>query len=298
MEYVHCNLCGGGLTREVAALKGMKIVKCLACGLIYVNPRYGEDELGKSYQEGYLRGDDACDFGYEDYLSMKESLTAMFRRHLNKIEAIVPQKGRLLDVGCAVGFLLQEAESRGWEAWGVEISSEAARFGKKELGVRIIQGTLNDTALDGASFDVVTLFDVLEHTLNPLGELREVHRILKPGGYVFLTLPNAGSLPARIMGRYWYGYKKVKEHFYYFTPPTAKRILAESGISFVEVSRSHWSCTLGFLVSKLEPYSAALYRSARFLVKLFKAEKRNVNFGFIDMMVIGRKELSEDTTAE
>jgi len=217
-------------------------------------------------------------------------LKRSFEKHLELIEKYVRPPAAILDVGCAFGYFLEVASSHGWRPEGVEVSSFAAKEAARSAGATIHTGTLSSAHLPGSSYDVATMWDVLEHTFDPTAELAEVNRVLKPYGYLFMTVPNAGSALARIMGTHWYGFKKVAEHNYFFSKNTLRRMLNKTGFALLQTKLGIWPCSLRFLVTKLEPYSPTAYRIARKAVNGLGLGHMIVNFRFIDMLVIARKE--------
>jgi 2-polyprenyl-3-methyl-5-hydroxy-6-metoxy-1,4-benzoquinol methylase len=210
--------------------------------------------------------------------------------NLDIIENYISPPSLLLDVGCAFGYFLETASLRGWRTEGVEISAYAAEDARKRAGGIVHTGALKSAALKASTVDVVTMWDALEHTLDPSATLTETRRILRPGGYLFMTLPNAGSFPARMMGSHWYGFKSAAEHNYFFSPDTIGRMLAKTGLSLVETRRGEWPCSAKFLATKIAPYSRAVSRLAERLLRLAGAEDKTIKFKFIDMFVVARKD--------
>jgi SAM-dependent methyltransferase len=136
---------------------------------------------------------------------------------------------RLLDVGCASGLFLEAMQSyRGWQIEGVELNEIAARTTSERLGVPVFAGPFERAKYADGTFDAITMWDVLEHLHEPLYSLREIRRILRPGGVLFVRVPNAASYVARMCGRYWSGYD-LPRHMTLFTPRTLGRALAQAG---------------------------------------------------------------------
>jgi SAM-dependent methyltransferase len=128
--------------------------------------------------------------------------------------------GQLLDVGCATGdFLDVMRQYPGWEVCGVELSDYASRYAREQLGLDVRTGTLESAQFPEAVFDVVTLWDVIEHLPDPLGTLRQIHRLLRPGGLLVFNTPNLESLDARLFKAYWIGYE-LPRHLHVFSRRT------------------------------------------------------------------------------
>jgi 2-polyprenyl-3-methyl-5-hydroxy-6-metoxy-1,4-benzoquinol methylase len=181
---------------------------------------------------------------YGSYGSAQEGLAVrrglmrwVIRRGLHKrcrlLDRNVPptpgRPRRLLDVGCASGLFLEAMqEYPGWQVEGVELNRTAAHVTSARLGVPVFAGPLEQAHYADASIDAVTLWDVLEHLHDPLASLRELRRILRPGGALFVRVPNAASYVARGCGRYWSGYD-LPRHMTLFTPTTLQQALAKAG---------------------------------------------------------------------
>jgi SAM-dependent methyltransferase len=223
------------------------IVRCRHCGLVYINPRPNSSDVLDDYGE-------VVD---ELYVLEREGRVLTFRRHLRPLEHIVgpPNGKRLLDVGCHVGVFVDVAQQRGWDAWGVEPSRWATEQARAQ-GLRVVNGTLATSGFEDASFDVITMWDVIEHVPDPRAELRQAHRLLKPGGAVVIHTIDIESPFARIMGHRWPWLMEM--HLYYFSPRTLRRMLEEVGFEGIYSSPQGRYLRLGYLVSRLQPYSRPL----------------------------------------
>ena len=210
------------------------MVRCNKCGLVFLNPRPEPDEMSVFYPddyEPYMRTRSAMRSRLADVM-LRLKLAARVRM-IRKLRL----GGDLLDVGCGSGgFLREMARLDRWRAKGVEINGQAARFDREQLGLEVFCGEVTDARFPDDSFDVVTMWDVLEHVRDPLRTLQEIYRILKPGGYLICSTPHAGSLDARLFGRYWIGYD-FPRHFYVFSPATLGSLLAKAGL---DAERFFW----------------------------------------------------------
>lgn len=281
-ERVPCNLCGGtsykvfyegkikddplisldALKKDYSASSNIiltdRIVKCDFCGLVFVNPRLKLNSIIECYSQ-------AID---ELYVSQAESRIRTFRKAISLVEKYSKQKGRILDVGAAAGFFLKAAKENKWETYGVEPSKWMSEYGNRTLGVNIKQGTLEEAEFPDNYFDVVTMWDVLEHTGDPMATLKEANRVLKKDGLLVVNFPNIGDPLARLFGRRWWFILAV--HLYYFTPHTLSEMLKKSGFK-VKAIRPHFQrLTFGYLVYRLKPYSKMLYTFLNGFTKLFK----------------------------
>lgn len=243
MEYVSCNLCNHNDAILLYQVQDWlfnkpentsRLVRCRNCGLIYQNPRPTADEIIKYYPQDY-----------ELYQVEKEHKRAsrlmqcVMQYGINKRRRVVMREksgGTLLDVGCATGIFLETMQkSKQWILKGVEISDKAARIAREQKNLDVVTGTLGQAQFPDGYFDVVTLWDVLEHLHDPLGSLREIHRILKPDGVIVFRVPNAGSLDARLFGPYWAGLEPPR-HLYVFDQKTLAALLERAGFKVKRMS--------------------------------------------------------------
>jgi spore maturation protein CgeB len=214
-----------------------KIVKCEECGLIFVNPQPTEAILSQIYSKDYFKSKEGKTEGYGDYMgNEREYRVQMGYRCLGWVEALADDRdSRLLDVGCAAGFFLKAAAERGWSVRGVEISEFAAGFARHEMDLDVACGTLSQAAYSDNEFDVVTMFDVIEHCPNPKEQIRECRRLLRPGGLIFIDTPNIESRTAIEQGENFWLLKA--DHLLYFSPDTISRLLCECGFIILKLGK-------------------------------------------------------------
>ena len=291
LENVRCALCGADDTRLVAEIDGLRIVRCRQCGLIYVSPRYPEGYLQEIYTEQYYDHDGIRNglefFGYDDYLSDEQNIKITFGKRLKTIESLA-HKGRLLDVGCATGFFLDLARSQGWEVLGSEVSEFSAGYARERFGLDVRLGTLRQLHLDTASFHAVTMWDVIEHVVDPLAELQEVRRILRPQGVLSIITPDAGSWMARLLGRRWEEFRRVREHIYFFSRRTMREMLQKAGLEVVRMESADKVFYLGPAIQRLKYYTwdGAVTSAAARLVYRLGLDKVRVNVNPLTKMTV------------
>ncbi|MHB9091376.1 MAG: class I SAM-dependent methyltransferase, partial [Chloroflexota bacterium] len=154
---------------------------------------------------------------------------------------------RLLDVGCGAGLFLRQAQTAGWQARGIEPSASAVAYARGRFGLEIHLGTLADAPLAGETFDIITLWHVLEHTPDPVATLRQGAGLLAPGGMLLVAVPNFGSLEALLFGRRWYSLDAPR-HLYDFVPATLEALLAKAGLAVEHVAHSPGSAGFAYSV--------------------------------------------------
>jgi SAM-dependent methyltransferase len=240
LETVACDLCGS--TAAAALLSGpdrvswrpgtFHLVRCGECGLIYQNPRPTATDIVRFYE-----GD------YHPYIAAIEDEPSALRRWRRRFgmkgrcRLILDRKppGHLLDVGCGTGIFLDTMRGYGWQVQGVELNADAARYSRERLGLEVFSGPLEAVSYADGTFDVVTLWDVLEHLPSPRAAMDTFRRILKPDGLLVFRVPNAGSLDARLFGAYWAGWD-LPRHYYVFDQASVQRLLRQGGFEVLDVS--------------------------------------------------------------
>jgi SAM-dependent methyltransferase len=249
LEVVACNLCQSTETQPFAERDGLQVVRCAACGLVYVNPRRDAEHIYQHYNSGQSSR-------IQYYLDVEVADRRTFSAILDLAERLAPQRGDLLDIGPNIGTCLALARERGWEAFGVEINADAARYCREQRGLNVAAGALDEHTYAEDSFDIVLMGDVIEHLRDPLALMRVVYTILKPGGAVIISTPDIAGWAGRLLQI------KPEEHLYYFSPATITALLGKAGLDVVGVKcldRYHnltamtHSTTLGGIFQTLAP---------------------------------------------
>lgn len=154
--------------------------------------------------------------------------------------------GRLLDIGCGHGWYVRIMRDWGWDAIGVEADGGAAARGRAAYGVDIRPGSLEEQRFPDGAFDAVSIRHVFEHVPDPAATLREIRRVLRPGGWLGMAMPNGRSLGSRWFGRAWRGFSPPW-HLHLFSPTSLSRILVDSGFRVRRVrtrpASAHWVYT-------------------------------------------------------
>ena len=252
------------------------IVRCTACGHMQLDPMPSDVVLGEVYGA-------AAD---DEYVSEERGQRETAARVLAVVERHVRQ-GRLLDLGCWVGFLLAEARDRGWAVTGVEPSAWAVEQARAR-GLDVRQGEVQDADLTGASFDAVVMGDVVEHLPDPAATLDRVAALLAPDGVLVLMLPDAGSRVARLLGARWWSV--IPTHVQYFTRGSLTRLLERTGWQVLAVRTAPKVFTAGYYVGRLAGYSPALERVVGRAARATGQDGRLVAPDFRDrMLVVARR---------
>lgn len=256
-----------------------RLVQCRRCSFQYINPRLRGDLILSSYSQGE-------DPAYVSQLAARERT---FSRSLARIEKLAGGKGRLLDIGTAAGAFVAVARSQGWDAEGCEPNRWLAEWGSRHYSITIRPGSAFEQPYQPGTFDVITLWDVIEHTLNPRDVLDRCRELLKPGGLLIVNYPDAGSWIARILGRRWPFLTSV--HLYYFERKTIREMLRATGFA-VEWIKPHvqW-LELDYILMRGAVVSERISRTARSVVAGIGASRAQVPYWLGQTFVAARRTL-------
>jgi ADP-heptose:LPS heptosyltransferase/2-polyprenyl-3-methyl-5-hydroxy-6-metoxy-1,4-benzoquinol methylase len=246
-----CESCGETRFRFRFRRDELRLIRCSMCGLERIDP-LPEGAAAVSYDRGYYAA-----WGLDEAPDLARAVKrATFERHLGRLAGGLEPGARVLDCGAATGFFMEVAAEGGLEPYGVEISDFgadqiASRFGDN----RVFRGEVEKASfphLGDGTFQAVWMLDVLEHVRDPRAALARVHQLLAPGGVLFATTPDTGSLSRRLMGNRWTHYKP--EHLFYFSRSNLQRLLVETGFEVVATGRTHKMLTLRYVRHQFTSY--------------------------------------------
>jgi len=225
-----------------------RLVKCLDCGMIYESPRYDANTI----VQGYMASQEA------DHDSQYPMRVKSFYRTLKKHAKLIPPSGsRVLDIGTAGGAFLDAATQYGYDAYGLEPSGDLVARGTAR-GFKIKQGTIENHSFELHSFDMVCLWDVIEHLPDPKAALLEVKRLLKPNGILLVNYPDIGTLQAKIAGkRFWW---ILSVHLHHFTRKSIADICRRTGFETFHFQRYWQVLEFGYLERMAVHYKIPLTR--------------------------------------
>jgi len=239
---------------------------CPACRCLFLNPMPGSDEIAGFYPTQY--------WWNRAKPNRLKRLESVYRRLAlsDHMAFILRAAGRgavdLLDVGCGSGTLLGLLKQRGVRGIGVDFSAEAARLAEAENGVRVVVGSLEDAAFPDQSFDIVTLFHVIEHVVNPREVLSEVFRVLRPNGAVVVQVPSLDSWQFKLFRAKWYGLD-IPRHVIDYSKHAMLKLLNDSGFVVHRIRHFNLRENAPAFVSSLFPSLDPVSRAVRY-------RKRNV----------------------
>jgi len=229
-----CPTCGVAQAVPEMEKDHMQLVRCSACDLVYVSPTFDEAHYTEVYASSAYQ-DIVRDLGIKSH----EYRVERFGRERVELmgQHLTDGTPRYLDVGCSTGFVVEAARDRGWDAVGLDLNPSAVDFGRGR-GLDLRTASLEDAGFEPATFDAISLFDVLEHLIDPVRTLRASLRLLAPGGILFLYVPNYDSASRLLMGKdahfIW-----PTHHLNYYTPTTIRDLMRREGL------RTEWVATEG-----------------------------------------------------
>lgn len=244
-----CPVCDAGSGIVTHLVRGHRIAVCAQCqlGWLAQAAHPGADFYGHDY---FCGGDDAV--GYRDYFALEPALRRSAAIRLQRILRILRPTGRrLLDVGCGPGFFLDVARASGFTVQGVELSPFAAHHAQEHLGLLVAQGDFPGTPLPAAGFDVVTLWDVIEHLADAHAMMAEIARVLAPGGSLVFSTGDRTAPFARLSGRRWHLYN-LPEHLYFYSPESLRRLLDAHGLRLQALRHEASHYPLAYLAERVE----------------------------------------------
>jgi SAM-dependent methyltransferase len=236
---IACALCGGNETRILYIKFDYAISQCARCGLIYANPRPPHHKILLRYSSNYFWNEYLPSLGVNGGEFDLAHFDSRYMAMLTMIEQAIGDRGRLLEVGCGAGFFLKAAERAGWQVEGIELSEEASQFAIERLRLPIRRDRAEDAAIEAGTFDVATMFDVIEHLFDPRAVLTAIARALKPNGLLVISTPNIDAASRYVLGPSWAVLSPL-EHVYYFSEDTLRRLLEATGFSQVRFVRVFW----------------------------------------------------------
>ena len=232
MKNVPCCICGGMRETILFAKRGLNVVRCNNCGLVFVNPRLSHEDIIRLYDESYFKGagfDGNVRYEMDRKIVVKGEPAALKPEKetiLDLVEKFIP-KGNMLDMGCGFGAMLKIAGTRGWKGYGIEVSDYAAEVAISG-GLDVKRKDLEKGDFPDDYFSAVLMCDVIEHLENPVRTLKIIHNMMREESILFISTGDISSINARFHGKNW-KYIMPEGHLYYFSGKTMFKALEAAG---------------------------------------------------------------------
>jgi SAM-dependent methyltransferase len=263
-------------------------MQCGNCGCGFVNLEGVSFKPEVFYQTYYNENDESKDGGYEDYFFLEKALRLSFRKKIKAINRYFANKSlkkRLLDIGCGPGFFLDEA-SKHFDVYGIDISKVAVDYAVNKLNLKVVNTKFRNGLFKPNEFDVVTLWDTLEHMEDPQQALREISILVKRNGVLAITTGDFLSWTAWFWGKKWH-LLTVPQHLFFFTKKSINILVEKNGFKILDFSYPYGFYTISYMIKKILAsfdkryyYSLLPYKLEKFLSKVI------IPFNLFDIMFI------------
>lgn len=245
---VNCRICNSKFKKLVYQKYGFDIVRCKNCDLVFTDFNPSQKFLKDYYSKNYFVGGNNK-LGYDDY-GLEEASSRLTATKRIKIIRIA-KKGKVLDIGCAYGFFLDEMPE-GWEKYGLEISNFAYKKAVRiNPDAKIQNKILSSNVFSTQKFDLITLWDVIEHLKKPKDELSIIYNKLKKGGKLAISTGDVNSLFSKVQRQGWHLYTPP-QHLSFFSPDSIKKLLSPIGFKNISISHPAAYYPVSYLAHKLQ----------------------------------------------
>lgn len=219
--------------------------KCDDCNHIFLSPRLDDESIKKIYEYWYL-------YAYQSIFTSEKLNCRRFKEfrqyHLKFLNQTTSPGKKLLDVGCGSGLFIHLAQRYGWQVTGIEMDATAAKHGREVFGLTIKAGTIESTLSAEDRFDVITLFDYLEHSLSPDEDINKLMKHLNPDGLLIIRVPNQQGLQSKYMKKNWVAL--ISNHISYFKPDVLSNYLKEKGFTIEKIFASNYQTQFNMLIQR------------------------------------------------
>lgn len=275
-QTITCRICRSFENEFYLKVKNCLLYRCETCKTVFIPEIDFEPEA--FYDKSYFKGSDAK--GYQDYECLENSLRRTFLKRLKQIEKKHNINGKeILDFGCGMGFFLAEARKRDYRVTGIEVSGYAAEYAGTKFDIPILS-SINDI---DKRFDIITMWDVIEHLQDPAAILSKAHDIMTPGGLLVITTGNIDSAVAKLSGKKWHLFN-IPEHLSYFSPKSITYLLEQTGFEIRQIKHDTSYYQISYLIERL---SKSLFGSTdNIFLKMSRNLKLFIPVNLFDIMTI------------
>lgn len=281
---IYCPICENRKDNKFWIKKnGYNIYACGNCDTKFIHPQPNTNELIKIYDKDYFNRGQKYKVGESN--SKNNSYNHQhhtLQKRINTIMKIIPN-GRILDIGCATGEFLRLARENGYEVCGVEISEFSANYARKYYNLNIVNSNLLSANLTSSYYDVVTMWDVIEHLPDPRQTICEINRILKPGGLVMFSTGDISSFYAKMLNRFWH-LLTPPQHLFFFSKKSIKKLLSNNGFELEKIYYSGKYTSIEFILFKANETYGKIIKPLAYIASVFKLKKKHIYFNICDIM--------------
>ena len=280
---ITCPLCKCPRSKRLFNKNGYFLVSCGYCGHVYVPIKPENNFFEKLYSKEYFSDEKTS--GYGDYFAEKRAIELTAKSRLKRLDAFKIKSRRLLEIGCGTGFFLNVAKDS-FHVTGVELSDFAALYAKKYFNLNVYQGTLDKASFTFSSFDVVVIWDVIEHIVDPIGLITEIKKILCPKGLLVFTTPNTSSFLCMLQNKSWRLFDPPY-HLNYFSRKNDVKMLDSIGFKVLKIESTWEWHSFGYLFHALWVYhNKKLFRGLGKFLRKSRLGKINIPLNLFDIMTI------------
>jgi 2-polyprenyl-3-methyl-5-hydroxy-6-metoxy-1,4-benzoquinol methylase len=227
-----CSLCGSRNSEPVVKERGYQAVRCVSCGLIYLEAPPSQIELQQLYEAG-----NTASLEVDAQMQLRAHKLLVAAKDLDRIQRYV-RSGTLLEVGCGAGYFLAAARRRGFDVKGLELNNRLVEFGRKQLAVDILQGSLSQVQLPRKYYDVIYMRNVLSHLSTPVQDFRIISQLLSKGGYFFMETGNGAELgPQKLELLKRKNLLGIPDHLFFFSQQNIEFLAAAANLQIVACTR-------------------------------------------------------------
>jgi len=284
MENIKCNICNSDRIKNFMMKDRWNIVRCDDCGLVFLKNIPSDEELKNIYDDSFFKDGQKSPIEGSNYEENPTFYNA--QKRLEKIKKLGHEKGNLLDIGCATGIFMKAASST-YDCTGLDISNAATDFAINEMGLNAKCGTIFNLDFERQYFDVITMWDVIEHVRDPSKYIEKVSQILRPGGLLVLSTGNIESLMFKIQRKNWH-LLIPPFHLYYFNKTNITKLLENHGFEIKRLTHDSQYTNIGYITNKLKRMHAGnkLLDLGDKIVRTFKIDRLNINLNLFDVMTV------------
>ncbi len=256
MKRIRCKICKSDKTYLYHKFDFFPVIGCKNCGTFFAKNVPKEKRMREIYGDEYYKGWEGMNNKLTS--STKKMKVYTFSAYFKYVSKFLSLKNKkILDIGCATGYLLEAAKKEGCDCYGVELSTFGAEEASKKFPGRIFNGTLEEARYEAHYFDFITMTDLIEHVVDPVKFLKEAKRILKPDGYILIVTPDLSSWWSKLMRTRWTNFKE--EHLFYFCPKSLKILADMCGFEIVSGKPISKFLSLDYIYSQFTVFPTPVF---------------------------------------